>query len=371
MPSIEVLESLLVYENPRPHVRSRHGYFPGLVRLFSGDLLALFVIAEAFEAADATTWVARSTDGRVWTLERPLYDRTALARPASDYLKATALRDGRLIAIGYRFFRPDPEEPIGIAETGGILAGEDVVSFSGDEGRSWTWPTPIPRHCPELLEISGPCVELCTGDIVAAAALYPLPDGSTPSGHDGVLVRSSDGGRTWDTSHPYYRHNGLAISPYEPRLVEMQPGRLVAIVWAYHAAGGRHLPNHVTVSHDGGHTWSAPIDTGHPGQASNLLWLGDDLLFTIHAQRGEDPGIWVRLVDFRGDCWRPLAEAVIYGREHGAQTIAGQPAPEMFRSLRFGQPSLLRLDAGEVLAAHWAIEDGQGRIRAHRLRVAF
>jgi hypothetical protein len=38
-------------------------------------------------------------------------------------------------------------------------------------------------------------------------------------------------------------------------------------------------------------------------------------------------------------------------------------------NLKFGQASLLRLDADEVLATHWAIEDGQGRILSHRLRV--
>ena len=41
----------------------------------------------------------------------------------------------------------------------------------------------------------------------------------------------------------------------------------------------------------------------------------------------------------------------------------------MGTSVRFGQPSLLRLDGDEVLATHWAIEEGQGRIRSHRLRV--
>ncbi|HWC00321.1 MAG TPA: hypothetical protein VG672_26620, partial [Bryobacteraceae bacterium] len=51
------------------------------------------------------------------------------------------------------------------------------------------------------------------------------------------------------------------------------------------------------------------------------------------------------------------------------QTREGQAMAEMFQSLRFGQPSLLRLSNGEILAAHWSIEDGQGRIRAHRLRL--
>ncbi len=42
---------------------------------------------------------------------------------------------------------------------------------------------------------------------------------------------------------------------------------------------------------------------------------------------------------------------------------------DMFEALRFGQPSLTRIDGDEFLAAHWAAEDGQGRIRAHRLRI--
>jgi hypothetical protein len=40
-----------------------------------------------------------------------------------------------------------------------------------------------------------------------------------------------------------------------------------------------------------------------------------------------------------------------------------------FASLRFRQPSLLRLDA-EIIAAHWCIEDGQGKIRTHHLKVS-
>ena len=46
---IEYVEPCLVYDNPKPHVHSRHGYHPGLAQLPSGDLIALFLFAEAFE----------------------------------------------------------------------------------------------------------------------------------------------------------------------------------------------------------------------------------------------------------------------------------------------------------------------------------
>jgi sialidase-1 len=97
VPVIEYVESYVVYENPRPHVHSRHGCFPGLVALPSGELIALFVLAEAFEAPNGTTWVTRSSDdGRSWRLQGPVYDKSVLGVETTDSLKATLLRDGTL-----------------------------------------------------------------------------------------------------------------------------------------------------------------------------------------------------------------------------------------------------------------------------------
>ena len=143
---IEYVDHHIIYENPKPHVRSRHAYFPGVVQLPSGELLALFVIGEAFESADQTTYVSRSKDlGRSWELQGPVYDKSLDPFPTSDYLKPQVLRDGTVIALGYRFHRHDPESPIGIPETDGILPGDDIVCFSFDSGVTWTSPRIIPR----------------------------------------------------------------------------------------------------------------------------------------------------------------------------------------------------------------------------------
>ena len=60
---------------------SRHGYFPGLVKLPSEELLGLFCMGEAFESA-LTVNVTRSKDnGKSWQLQGPLYDDSADDRP--------------------------------------------------------------------------------------------------------------------------------------------------------------------------------------------------------------------------------------------------------------------------------------------------
>ena len=100
------------------------------------------------------------------------------------------------------------------------------------------------------------------------------------------------------------------------------------------------------------------------------MWLGDDLLLTIHCHREGDLGICVRIVDLAGDRWKTLEEKFIWNAGRSLATDSGQVIHDMFQSLRFGQASLVPLQDGTILAAYWTIEDGQGRVKAHRLKVS-
>jgi sialidase-1 len=183
----------------------------------------------------------------------------------------------------------------------------------------------------------------------------------------GILFRSCDKGKTWDVSGRFFATPSRDVVPFESRIIEMQPGRLVTISWAYDMTHNRNLNNQVTVSHDNGKTWSKPIDTGLLGQASNLFWLGGEQLLSIQAHREGETGLFVRLIDFTNDIWKVKQEAVIWGRGNvGANSAV---LADHFWSLKFGQPSLLHLSNGEFLAYHWAVENMQYRIKAHRLRL--
>ena len=56
------LEEFTIYANPDPLLVSRQAIFPGIVQLPDGDLLAMFSIGQAFDAADMRAYLSRSAD---------------------------------------------------------------------------------------------------------------------------------------------------------------------------------------------------------------------------------------------------------------------------------------------------------------------
>lgn len=371
MTKIQKTDECIVYKNPIPLLRSRQAKFPGVTLLPSGELIVLFAIGEAFDAADSKTYVSRSSDqGKSWQFQGALYNPELLPKDLniSEDLKPTLLDDGTLVAMGCRYHRPDADTPISNTETGGLLRGDNVISFSRDEGKTWSVPEVIDRGCSELVETSGPCIQTQSGHLIAIGCPFKNWDGSNPIGQTGVLLRSTDQGKSWDGSGRFFETPDNSLSPWESRICEMSPGRLVSIAWTFNIAANKHLANHVTVSHDDGYTWSSPIDTDIMGQASNLMPFGNNRLLTIHAHRAGDVGLYVRLVDFTNDQWQVIDETVIWGAAKAQDTSKG--FIEQFGDLQFGQPSLLQLENGEVLATHWCVEGGQHIIKTHRLNIS-
>ncbi|MEM8590547.1 MAG: sialidase family protein, partial [Pseudomonadota bacterium] len=71
---IALKDSFTIYENPAPLLVSRQAVFPGLVRFDDGELLAMFSIGQAFDAADMRAHTSRSTDGgRSWSPPEPMF----------------------------------------------------------------------------------------------------------------------------------------------------------------------------------------------------------------------------------------------------------------------------------------------------------
>ena len=355
------LSSFALFANPAPGLVSRQALFPGVIRLADGRLLALFSIAQAFDAADMRSCVSFSDDdGETWSEPRRLNDREANPEEQESF-KPLQLRDGRLLATGYVFERPDPLQPIVDPVTFALPKLVPKLSVSDDEGRSWSQPEPIVLDGEPPLEMSGPATQLPSGRIIAAASPFHL----RPSGHSGWIVASDNNGRSWFKLSEFYRAPGADIHAWECRLAAWGDGRVAVLWWAYDHTRGVNLNNHIAFSSNGGETFGQAVDTGVPGQSSSLIHLDGETILTIHAQRERDAGLFVRRVDVAGDRFDIREEIELFSDPAMGSTTADMK--QQFGDLKFGQPSLLRLNETELLAYCWAFEEHQYIIKAFRL----
>lgn len=360
------METGTLYRNPKPHLRSVHAYHPSLVPLGGGELLATFDLGAAPEALDYRTWAARSRDdGRTWSLEGPLFTAPA-APPTTSSVRVARLPDGTLYGFGARWRRDDPEEGLTNRATLGFVPMELIALRSTDGGRTWSGPEPL------VPPLEGPAFEICSavvvlpeGDLLVPTSTWPGWDGTCPGGPRAVVLRSSDGGRTWSDHAVVFDRAAEGIVHWEHCVAPLPDGRLVATAWSRRLEPGENLPTPYSISRDRGRSWEPPCPTGLRAQTCKLLALGADRLLAVY-RRDDLPGLWATRVRVLADRWElestwPLWQGALSGMSGGGS------AADALSALRFGYPSPARLEGGDVLVAFWCVEELVSQIRWIRL----
>jgi sialidase-1 len=359
---MRLLETSTIYANPEPLLVSRQALFPGLLQLPDGDIVALFSIGQAFDAADMRSFVSRSSDeGRTWSLPQRLHN-AVFTPDEQEAFKPMVLGDGALLATGYVFVRPDPLQPIVDPVTFEVPELRVKVSRSRDDGRTWTVPQVVNiEHQP--LEMSGPGTQLPSGRIIVATSPFHL----RRDGHAGWIVASDDNGATWFKLSEFFSAPGGNVHAWECRLAAWGEGRVAAMWWAYDHVGENNLNNHIAFSSDGGSSFGPAVDTGVHGQSSSLTHLAGETLLTIHTHRENDAALIVRRVDVSGGGFRIEDELGLFASAAMGSTTADMK--QQFGDLKFGQPTIMKLRGGGALAYCWAFENHQYVIKGFRIEL--
>ena len=167
--------------------------------------------------------------------------------------------------------------------------GETFVHFSDDDGASWGSSIRIDTALYDGgYGMRGAC-ELANGDL-----LLPLSD--IPNYRIVFVVRSTDGGRSWDRPIEVARRDGSEFE--EPSLIQLPSARLLMLM---RDNGTRHL--HQCVSDDDGHSWSAPLRLPIEGYPPHLLLLPDGRVLCTYGWRQPDYGIRAVLSRDGGQEW--------------------------------------------------------------------
>jgi len=357
----------IVYRNPKAFLRSVHAYFPSVVEVGPGQLLAAVVLGEAFESVDSRVVLVRSEDnGATWREQ----GRLRALRPGwSESCRLSRLSDGQIIALFPEYDRKDPEMGYTNPANMGFVPTRFLLYRSGDGGKTWTGGEAIapPIEGPEF-ELCCPIAELSDGRLMLPTSTWRGWDGRCPNGMKAVALVSDDKGKSWPRYVDVMDGTSEQVIYWESKIVEMADGRLVAMAWTYDEGKGVDRNNSCAVSTDGGRSFGRPQLTDLQGQTPALLYLGGNRVFCAY-RRMDKPGLWGatgeigadgRWRTVRQDClWNPLAGGV-GGKQ--AETMV-----EAFHALKLGAPHFVELSNGEVLLTFWCVEDCVSNIRWVRL----
>lgn len=271
---------------------ARGAYFPRLVMMPGGELVAFFKTGAAHVGKGGRASLARSSDGGLtWSAPVTAFDRPG----ADDGIVATGVtRDGSIVAAAVSYtWKGDRYTNDGWTASTWFLRSRDA-------GRTWSSPVRVGTAPLDWAYPFGNIIEQEDGTLLLSGYGGPLPktgDGAQVC----FLLRSRDGGKTWGGYSEIARgHNELTMQL-------RRDGSLLAIL---RSVAGAHMVS--TVSRDQGRTWSSPVriteDREHP---PDLLRLSGGAWLLSFGQRNKPFGVQAMLSRDEGNTWERSARVML------------------------------------------------------------
>lgn len=364
---MHIVNTGLIYRNPKPHLVSRHAYFPSLAVLPDGRIFAGFDLGSAFESLDVRSHHAISSDQGVTWSEPQATPLPPLDGPFSCTCRFGISPDGILVGIGALWDRSREGEGLANADTGGFV--ETFPFLIRGDGHSLDWEKPEWIKTP----LSGP-FEICSpvffgpdGDWLWPASTWKDWDGHAPHGLQAIVMRSGDRGVSWPSWQPVMDGHADGIIHWEIKLAAFSDGRILAVCWTHDSRVGRDLPIHYALSEDGGRSFGPARSTGLTGQTCMPVILPDGRILAFY-RRTDQPGLWAQWSEIRGGGWVNHEAVALWGGAVHASAVGNRPMTGQMSALRFGLPTAKLLPDGSLLAAFWCVEDGVSVIRYFKIR---
>ncbi|MBI2432319.1 MAG: exo-alpha-sialidase [Candidatus Hydrogenedentes bacterium] len=363
-PSISVESGGILFQDA-----ACQAYFPSIVELSNGELLASFDLGTDMEHVDVRTYITRSGDGgRTWSEPDMIFDSSTLPYSASTLGRISPLHDGGTVALLNVCNRARAGAGLANPENEGYVETQFATLQSRDEGRAWSAPCWVtPPILWNTFEICSPIIEATQDRWLLPASLWRNWDGECPFGMKAVVFVSEDRGATWPRCVEVMDLWSQHITAWEQKHTHLSDGRWLVVCWAYDYAQRKSLPTRYTFSHDHGASYGASLEAPLAGETCTPLGLPGNHVLCIY-RRVDERGLWAHLARFEGERWLPLADEPLWGARRAAYGRESASKTEQMATLQFGYPQSVRMRDGGIFVVFWCVEDGGARIRWVRLR---
>ncbi len=367
---LQEIKTGILYKNSSPGIKSIHAYFPSVVVIGNGEMLATVVLGEAFEAVNTHTHLFRSTDnGETWHPEGLLYPGTK-DRITSDFSRIAKLPNGDLIVLMLRPDRSDHlDKGLTNSKTLGFVPTEFVTFRSTDQGHTWVGPDVMDSPLGDTpLELCSPITPLKNGLCLISTSTWKYWDGSIPPGYRMVSLVSSDLGKSWPEYIDVMVDPKQEVQYWESKIIEISNDQLLAVAWAYNIVENIDLPNQFALSNDGGKSWSTPKTTGLLGQTLTPFLLEDGRILSVY-RRMDKSGLWANISRIENDKWINESTEPLWGHTVSGLTATSDNMSENFNNLKFGAPCITNLPDNTIFVAFWGVENCVSVIRWFKLKL--
>jgi len=258
----------------------------------------------------------------------------------------------------------DEDLPFFNSKTEGVQDMRIFFSISSDNGSTWS---PLQRvveknyeHVP--VSITGPILLLRDGTWLCQFETNKPYNDENPWQQAAVAGRSIDQGQSWSPAAVVAHDRANRIMYWDQRPQVMEDGSLLNFFWTLDKGIGSYINIHVVRSSDGGINWSAPFDTGVPGQPAPPVDLGNGRVAMVYVDRQGPPKIKIRLSENGGRSFDPATEALIHERASGMQTILKTPGTSAdawaeMEAFSIGLPDAVRMPDNTILVVFYSGSD--------------
>ena len=343
--------------------------YPGVCVMPSGRFLLAFRSAPSRLATEGQRVLICVSDdgGRTWSAPRDFFPNPPeIEGKRGEFFLAyiTPLSETAALASLCRVDASDPSRPYYNPETRGILDHRIFFSRSVDGGESWSEPwmlEGLPHPRPTAL--CSPTLLLPDGRLMCQFETHKNHGEQGPVFFEAGLAFSADGGRRWGDYAVIVRGASGGVFHWDQRINVVGDG-LLGLFWSYDDGASKYVNIHAARSEAGaqaplGMRWSAPYDTGVPGQPSQPVPLDDGSIAMAYVDRTAAPAIKVRRSFDGGRTWPGESEVLVYDSALARQDNAKGSLNDMWAEMhRFsvGFPVAAPLPGG-MLVGFYAGKD--------------